>query len=134
MQPLFFYGRRRVELKIQIPEYVKVAAALALIRLEYRPTSNYAELFENLSSIAKKRGHRVEESNNLLASKGCSGCIWPYFKVIIVQRRNIIKMVETLSHELGHMICFEAGALRKYDFDEDLADLVGEALLDILAQ
>jgi len=120
--------------KIQEAEYSKIRKQLIAVRLQYEPASNWAVLYANLVGFAVDNGFRVIESGELVSSRGSLGCIWPHLKIIAIQKCNVTKMVPTLAHENGHLICFKAGILRKYDFDEDLADRIGGVLFDILAK
>lgn len=123
-----------MELKISRVEYVKVLSFLIDLRLKYKPTSNWGQLFANLADFAESMGVAIIEDKHLLSSRGAGGCIWPHFKVIRLQARNITKMVPDLTHEIGHLICFKAGMLRKYSYDEDLAEFLGDSIITILSR
>jgi hypothetical protein len=123
-----------VKLRIEKAEYSKIRKQLIIARFKYQPVSNWAVLNENLVAFAKDNEFEIVEREDLLSLRGSWGCFWPHFKLIAMQKCNITKMVPTLAHEVGHLICFKAGILRKYDFDEDLAEHIGGVLFDLLSK
>lgn len=119
-------------MKITEAEREKIIESLAEIKGKYSPSSSWVVVFDNLAEFAGGRGCKVLESKALAETQGAWGCILPNLKRIYIQTRNITRMVPTLAHEVGHLIAYKAGIWGKYDFEEDLADALGEALLEML--
>ena len=92
---------------------------------------NQSALYETLCDYAKSEGCIIYESSTLQISSGSLGLYYP-IKVIFIQVMNVTRMVSTLAHEIGHLICDRVGILRKYAFGEDLADRIGAVILDLL--
>jgi len=121
-------------LKIEKIEYRSILKQLIVARLKYQPVSNWSVLFANLAAFAGDSGFKVVVRENLQSLYDSSGCIWPRLKIIAIQKCNVTKMIPALAHEIGHLICFKAGILRKYSFDEDLAEFIGDVLFDLLSK
>ena len=96
-----------------------------------QPSSSWPVVYGHLIDFAGSQGIRVIETRKL--QRGTYGEYYPYLGVIYIQVLNITKMLPTLAHEIGHVITHKAGILRKYKFDEYLAEALGGAVMDLLA-
>ena len=129
-----FFCWNITEMKITTWEYEKIKHALLELRSSREPTSNWSVMYDHLADYAASRGLKVFEVNTITRPRNANANIAPYEKRICVKRRNITRMVRSLAHEIGHLICFEVGILQKYNFDEDLATALGRVAVDILAK
>jgi len=120
-------------MKISQAEREKVIKSLMEIQGRYHSATSWAVMYGNLEDYARSRGVEVYAAKNLATAFRMWGCYQPYLKTIYIQIRDIGKMVSDLAHEVGHMMVFNAGFLKKYEFDEPLADALGHALVDILS-
>jgi len=121
-------------MRVEKEELKKIFMELLALKSRYQRSASWRVIWNNLINFCESRGVKISEAKYLTVRRRAWGSYCPLLSKIYIQRRNIKDMVEVLAHEVGHVIAFKAGILKKYAFDEDIADELGYTIMDILSR
>ena len=130
----FCFECEEMKMKVTDTERQKIIAQLVGLKQRYQPSTSWSVIHGNLVDFAKSKGFEVVETSKLAPTNKSWGEFYPYFKKIYIQKRNITRALFTLAHEVGHLILFKAGILRKYQFEEGLANVLRDEIIDVLSK
>lgn len=129
MQPLSFL---QMNIQITEEEREKILDLLIDMRHSSQCSSSIEDTFRSLVLFAQSQGYKVFEAPNLASEEKAWGMIIPKLGMIFYQPRELPKVVSTLSHEIGHLIADRANVNGRKDFEEALADKLGDVILEFL--
>jgi len=124
----------RMKVRVSSTERQKIIEMLLELKRSCKPCSSTATVYGTLVKFTRAKGVRILEVQHLLKNRAAFGMFFPELDLICLQIDGLGSMLGILSHEFGHVVLARAGVCRKYTFEEEAADVIGQTAINLLTQ